>query len=97
MIVDLSVQMSITLTIYIAASQHLATGYKLAALQAASPYFGNMYVIGVDMMIKLIGTCSRLMGRGETRKYLVHFVFGLILTTAVAIGAVLFGVTLRTW
>ena len=95
MIVDLSVQMSITLTIYIAASQHLATGYKLAALQAASPYFGNMYVIGVDMMIKLIG--SRLMGRGETRKYLVHFVFGLILTTAVAIGAVLFGVTLRTW
>ena len=92
MVVDLSVQMSITITIYLAASQHLATGYKLAASQAAYWSFGPSYLVGINMMLKLIG--SRLMGRGETRKYLIHFVYVAIVTTAMAIGAVWLGASL---
>ena len=55
MIVDLSVQLSITITIYLAASQHLATGYKLAASQAAYWSFGPSYLVGINLMLKLIG------------------------------------------
>ena len=66
MIVDLAVQLSITITIYLASTQSLATGYKLAAAQAAYWSFGPSYLVGINMMLKLIG--SRLMGRGETKK-----------------------------
>ncbi len=90
MVVDLSVQLSITGSIYAAASQNLATGYKLAAAQAAYWSFGPSYLVGTNMLLKIIG--SRLMGRGETRKYLLHLLYGVGISVSVAIGAIFLGV-----
>jgi hypothetical protein len=89
MIVDLAVQLSITITIYLASMQSMATGYKLAAAQAAYWSFGPSYLVGINMLLKLIG--SRLMGSGQIKKYLLHFLYGAILTVAMAVGAILLG------
>ena len=86
MLVDLAVQLSITITIYIAASQHLSLGYKLAASQAAYWKFGPSYLIGINLLLKIIG--SRLIGSGQSRKYLAYFFLGLMLTICMSIGAV---------
>ena len=92
LIVDLSIQLSITITIYIAATQHLSTGYKLAGAQAAYWSFGPSYLVGINMLLKILG--SQLMGRGETKKYLIHFIYAIILTVSMAIGAIWLGASM---
>ena len=89
MAVDLAVQLSITITIYTATSQHLSVGYKLAAAQAAYWSFGPQYLMPINMILKIVG--SRLMGSGHARKYAGYFMYGAILTFALACGAVWLG------
>lgn len=90
MVVDLSVQLSISITIYVAATQHVMTSYKLAAAQAAYWSFGPQYLVGVNVMLKLFG--SRLMGAGQFRTYAANFFNAFLLTCSLAVGAIIMGV-----
>ena len=91
MVVDLAVQLSITITIYVAATQHVMTSYKLAAAQAAYWSFGPQYLVGINMMLKLFG--SRLMGVGRFRAYAANFFYAFLMTCSLAVGAVVLGVS----
>ena len=86
MIVDLAVQLSLTISIYVAASQDVMTSYKLAAAQAAYWNVGPSYLIGVSMVLRLIG--SRLMGAGRARSFALNFFCVLVMTLFMAVGAI---------
>jgi hypothetical protein len=86
MVVDLAVQLSLTITTYIAASQGNATIYKLAAAQAAYYSFGPQYLFSFLLMVKLIG--AQMLASGKTRQFLGMFGFATAITVVLAITAV---------
>ena len=89
MVVDMALQLSMSITVYVAATQHVTTSYKLAASAAAYWNFGPSYLVGINMMLKLFG--SRLMGAGRFRVYAANFSCALILTLSLSAGAVIMG------
>lgn len=93
MLVDVAIQASLTGTIYIAASQHMETAYKLAAAQAAYWTFGPQYLTGSLMILKILG--ARLIAAGRHKGFIGMYGFVAIVTTTIAISAVLAAVTHR--
>lgn len=87
MVVDLAVQMSITVTIYLAASQHMETAYKLAAAQAAYWTFGPQYLVGTNMLFKIIG--AQLIAGKKHKMFAGFFMYVGMMTLCSAIGAIL--------
>ncbi len=63
MVVDLAVQLSITITVYVAASQGFQDVYKLAAAQAAYPVLGPSYLVGTMLFFKVMGARMVSLGR----------------------------------
>jgi len=67
MVVDLAVQASLTVTVYVAAKHDFATAYKLAAAQAAYWTFGPAYLVGLMLFVKISG--SQLLASGKHKEY----------------------------
>ena len=85
LLVDLAVQLSITVTIYVAADRSFSNAYKIAAVQAAYWTFGPAYIVGTSLMIKTLG--SRMIAQGSHRSFIGLFVFFVGLCIALGIGA----------
>lgn len=86
MAVDISVQLSLTITIYVAAHHNLETAYKLAATNAAYWAFGPSYFVGYMLFIKILG--SRMIAEGN-KEFIPFMVEILILLIAVSAGAII--------
>ena len=87
MVVDLAVQLSLTLSIYLAATRSMEMAYKLAAAQSAYWMFGPSYFVGFSMTYKFIG--ARQIAEGKFRAFLNIFRFMLVLTAFVSVGAMI--------
>merc|ERR1719317_365540 len=55
MSVDVTLQLSVTVGIYVAAYHGVDCAYQLSALQSALPAFGVAWVIGFGLILKIIG------------------------------------------
>lgn len=86
MVVDLAVQMSLTVTTYLAAKHDMETAYKIAAAQAAYWGFGPSYMVGIMLFLKVSG--SRLVASGKFRQFVGGFVVALVIATTLALVAV---------
>jgi hypothetical protein len=53
MVVDLAIQMSITITVYVAAVERFENAYKLAAATSAYWTFGPSYMITTFLLLKV--------------------------------------------
>lgn len=87
MSVDVTLQLSITIGIYVAAYHGVSCAYQLSALQSALPAFGVAWVIGFGVILKIIG--SQLIA---SRKYKMfqHFTFiFLLLCTGFGLAALI--------
>jgi len=87
MIVDLSIQLSLTITIYVAASQSFEDAYKLSAVQSAYWTFGPAYMMGFTVFLKLLG--AQMIARREFSDFVKVFSFAAILTTSLAGAAII--------
>ena len=86
MVVDLAVQLSITIATYVGASQGFEIPYQLAAAGAAYPLFGPAILVPTSFLLKLVG--SKMVAGGQTRAF-AAFSFRLIfLTCALGAGAI---------
>ena len=86
MVVDLSVQLSITITIYVAAHQSFEEAYKVAAAQAAYWNFGPQYLVGTMMIMKVIG--AKMIAGGRTKEFGRFFAVAAFFSVSVALGAI---------
>ena len=86
MVVDLSVQLSITITIYVAAHQSFEEAYKVAAAQAAYWNFGPQYLVGTMMIMKVIG--AKMIAGGRTKEFGRFFAVATFFSGSVALGAI---------
>jgi hypothetical protein len=87
MLVDLAIQLSTSVTTYVAATEHFEIAFKIAAPQAAYWSFGPQYLVGSMFIFKMMG--STLIASGKHRMFLGLFSFICILTISLMIGAVL--------
>lgn len=55
MFVDVTVQVCVSLTVYLALSSNAATGYQLTALQSQLPTYGMAYAFGMAITFKIVG------------------------------------------
>ena len=86
MVVDLAVQLSITITIYVAAHEHFETAYKIAAAQAAYWKWGPQYLVGTMVIMKVIG--AKLVASGKTQQFAGLFGFATFVSVGVACAAI---------
>eukprot|EP00808_Paulinella_micropora_P027783 g63657.t1 len=74
MCVDLAVQLSLTITIYIAAVHSFEIAYQLSALQAAYWSFGPSYMVGMMLTMKV--AAASYIATGEYTKFRIAlFIF----------------------
>jgi len=93
MIVDLTIQLSLTITIYVAATQSFEIAYKLSAAQAAYWGFGPQYLIGMMLFFKLLG--AKFIASKEYRAFISLFAFMVLLTISLFISAILAAINSR--
>ena len=86
MVVDLSVQLSLTCTIYLAASQSFETAYKLAAASAAYWQMGPSYLVGTMVVLKMFG--AQMIAAGQYARFARIFLGGAVFVLALSVGAV---------
>lgn len=89
MVVDVAIQISITLTMYITAAMGFEAAYKIAAAQAAYVILGPSYVIGFVTYLKTQGASALARGQHARLSYSIAF-FTLImifLSISAVIGA----------
>ena len=55
MAMDVSIQLCVSLSVYLALVQDAAIGYQLTALQSALPTYGIAYARGMGIMFKVVG------------------------------------------
>jgi hypothetical protein len=86
MIVDLAVQLSISITVYVAASKNFETAYKIAAAQAAYWSLGPSYLIGTMLFLKVTG--SSLVASGKHKVFVGFFKAAMVLVASLSVAAV---------
>jgi len=86
MVVDLSVQLSKTVTIYVAASQGFQEVYKLATVDAAYWNFGPAYIVPMYTILKMMG--AQLIANGRHREFIRFFIFFVVITLSLGSGAI---------
>ena len=91
MVVDVTVQLSLTISIYVASSDNFEEAYKIAAAQAAYWTFGPQYLVGSFMFLKVLG--AKMIGSGQHKKFVFTFATISIFTISLAIGAVVAAAT----
>lgn len=93
MVVDITVQLSVTITIYTASHNGFESAYEIAAAQAAYFTWGPNYILYMGIIFKVIG--ARLIGEGKFGVFKRFFSFftTMVLTLFVAglIGGFVFG------
>jgi hypothetical protein len=93
MAVDVAVQLSLTLSIYIAASRNFEKAYALAAAEAAYWQFGPTYLVSSLIMFKIVG--SQLIVTGKTAAFAYLSLIIAAFSICMAAGAVVAAVTKR--
>jgi len=93
MVVDLSIQLSLTITIYVAATQHFEFAYKLSAVQAAYWTHGPQYLIGMMLFVKMVG--AQLIASKEYYTFLRMFAVTGLVTLGLFISGILAAVSAR--
>jgi hypothetical protein len=92
MSVDLCVQLSLTITIYVAAHAEFEDVYKISALQAAYWTWGPNYLVGTMLIFKMAG--AQLIASGQFKVFMGFckkaFFFTVILAVAALVGGHLF-------
>mmetsp|Transcript_14934 Transcript_14934/g.44365 ORF Transcript_14934/g.44365 Transcript_14934/m.44365 type:complete len:639 (+) Transcript_14934:88-2004(+) len=78
---DLCLQLSSTITFYVALMHSAPTAYQLTALGAALPEYGLAYVIGIRFIAKIVG--SQLLARGLHKQYVLFAKTALVATVAI--------------
>ncbi len=56
MAMDVSIQFTMTLGVYLSLVTDGAEGYQIASMQSAIPTYGIAYAIGIGLMLKIIGS-----------------------------------------
>jgi hypothetical protein len=93
MVVDLAVQLSLTLGIYVAASRNFEKAYALAAAEAAYWQFGPTYLVSSLIMFKIVG--SQLIVARRTAAFARLYLAIAAFSVCMAVGAVVAAVTKR--
>lgn len=93
MCVDVAVQLSLTVTIYIAASRSFETAYKLAAAQAAYWQMGPQYLVSTMYIVRIFG--SQMVASGQHAAFVEQYRLGLLIASGMAAGAVLIAALMR--
>ena len=93
MMVDLAVQLSLSVTIYVASAHQFEAAFKLGAVQAAYWSFGPSYVMGVFFVVKLLG--AAMISKGKFEQYLAALQKCVLLVLAMGAAAIVAAVTLR--
>jgi hypothetical protein len=86
MVVDVTIQLSGSLTNYIAASDHFEIAYKLGAAESAYWSFGPSWLMGSMMFFKLLG--ASIIANGRYTFFRGFFYSVGILTLSLSIGAI---------
>ena len=86
MVVDLAVQLSKTITIYVAASQGFEEVYKIASVDAAYWNFGPAYIVAMFTILKMMG--AQLIANGKHAAFIRFYYFFIIITFSLGIGAI---------
>jgi len=86
MLVDLAVQVSLAITIYIAADESFTLAYKLSAPEAAYAILGPSNFLGLLIMFRSIGAV--LVAKGSHREYVALYLMMLILAAAQGLYAI---------
>jgi hypothetical protein len=87
MVVDLAIQLSLTVTIYVAAAQKFDLAYKLSSTQSAYWIFGPQYMVGTMLFLKMIG--AQLVARKQYQQFVGLLVFATVLTLCLTVTAIL--------
>jgi hypothetical protein len=90
MILDVSVQLAITIGVYMSAYEGLADLYQMSSMQAAMPSYGTAYSIACAYFMKLAG--SMLIGRKDYDRF--QMLTYLALGTSAALVVVVFATVL---
>ena len=93
MTVDVAVQLSLTVSIYVAARRRFETAWKLAAAQAAYWQLGPQYLVSTMYIVRVFG--SQMVAAGHHRQFVHTFATGGYFTAALAVGAALIALTMR--
>jgi hypothetical protein len=67
MVMDVTIQMCTSLSIYLALANDAAEAYKLTALQSALPSYGTAYATGMAIMFKIAG--PQLLAHKATKQF----------------------------
>ena len=87
MLVDVAVQLSTSITNYMAASDHFETAFKLGAAESAYWSFGPQYLAPTMMLVKIFG--SKMIANGQYELFLRVFFFATLVASSLAISAIL--------
>ena len=93
MVVDLAVQLSLTISIYVGASQGFEVPYQLAAAQAAYPLFGPAYLVAFGFILKLVG--SQMVAAGQTRAFVAFSLRFAFMACGLGVAAIVTSVLKR--
>ena len=86
MVVDVSVQASLSVTIFLTATRNFETAFKLAAVDSAYWLFGPSYLVGIVMVFRLMG--SSLISAGRHKAFISFTRFMLLLGLVLTLAAV---------
>lgn len=90
MFMDVTIQATLSLSIYLALLKDGAVGYQLTALQSALPTYGIAYALGMGIVMKIIG--PQLIANGKYQLFVNYAVITLIcavLLVPLIVGAVI--------
>lgn len=90
MTMDVVLQVTQLVTVYLALYQDPATGYQLTAIQSVLPQYGVGYSMSIVFMIKIVG--SAMLAQGEYdryRKFVSLCIIGVILFIPVLAGSII--------
>ena len=87
MLVDVSVQMSTSVTNYVAASEHFETAFKLGAAESAYWSFGPQYLLPTMMLLKIFG--AKMIANGNFIQFLRVLKFVTAIAASLALAAIL--------
>ena len=86
MLVDVAVQMSTSVTNYMAASDHFETAFKLGAAESAFWSFGPQYLMPTMMVVKIFG--SKIIAGGQYEMFIRLYSFATLIAACLAITAI---------
>lgn len=87
MSVDVTLQLSITIGIYVAAYHGVSCAYQLSALQSALPAFGVAWTIGFSLILKIIG--AQLIASRKYEMFQMFTFFFLFLCTCFGLSSII--------